>query len=307
MKRSNLIAGITILALACGPTVITKPPLVEPLEGPGRIADVVDAGGPAATASTAPTALGTAPTSARAAPKSKWGGVFTGTDDFSTPVSANPAAGEFRVNSTFKLTIGPDGKGSFTENHEGNEIRGTNLAPPSTNRAVKVMESPDALLIMDGRGTTIAKLRQVGGSYRLFLVPPGETTGAKPEGILMTRGQSLAGAAAATSAAPPSTARVDPQQVPTASTGTVRFKCPHGEQPVQVRTGCGCGSEILNPCDSGGLLPTIVGDTCIFECAPPRAKGPPPANAHEACIQKCNDESGWRYMGQCQMTCEKVR
>lgn len=49
--------------------------------------------------------------------------------------------------------------------------------------------------------------------------------------------------------------------------GVVRFACPNGK-PVDgaVRTGCICGSDILNPCATGGNFPTQEGDVCIFSC-----------------------------------------
>jgi len=49
--------------------------------------------------------------------------------------------------------------------------------------------------------------------------------------------------------------------------GVVRFTCPNGK-PVEgaVRTGCLCGSDILNPCATGGNFPTQEGDVCIFSC-----------------------------------------
>jgi formylglycine-generating enzyme required for sulfatase activity len=92
---------------------------------------------------------------------------------------------------------------------------------------------------------------------------------------------------------------------PTPGAGnTMRFRCPDGSTPTVVRTGCMCGNEILNPCKTGGLEPTLEGDTCVFHCPDPNTKLPPPKDEMEKCLQKCNDETGWRFMGQCQMQCE---
>ena len=84
---------------------------------------------------------------------------------------------------------------------------------------------------------------------------------------------------------------------------TVRFKCPSGEKPQAVRTGCMCGSAILNPCDGGGTFPVVSGDACLFECPAPAGKLPAPTDAMGACLRKCNDETGWRYTGQCELSC----
>jgi hypothetical protein len=65
-----------------------------------------------------------------------------------------------------------------------------------------------------------------------------------------------------------------------------------------------CGNEILNPCKTGGLEPTLEGNTCVFHCPDSNTKLPPPKDEMEKCLQKCNDETGWRFMGQCQMQCE---
>ena len=84
---------------------------------------------------------------------------------------------------------------------------------------------------------------------------------------------------------------------------TVRFKCPGGETPGVVRTGCVCGNAILNPCKTGGTEPVLDGDTCVFSCPPPAVNLPPPQSKQEACLQKCNEETAWRFMGQCQVAC----
>lgn len=85
----------------------------------------------------------------------------------------------------------------------------------------------------------------------------------------------------------------------------VRFTCPGGEVPLSLRTGCGCDREILNPCKSGGGLPKVEGNVCVFDC--PEAVEPPKEfkNAQQACLYECNEKSGWMQMGQCQDYCER--
>jgi hypothetical protein len=84
---------------------------------------------------------------------------------------------------------------------------------------------------------------------------------------------------------------------------TTRFRCAGGETPVAVRTGCMCGSGIHNPCKTGGLFPVVVGATCVFEC-PPELPERTPVTDMERCLKRCNDETAWRFMGQCQTSCE---
>ena len=83
--------------------------------------------------------------------------------------------------------------------------------------------------------------------------------------------------------------------------------CPGGETPVLVRTGCLCGDTILNPCESGGLGATLEGKTCVFQCpvgvAPSTAAEKAEMSPMERCLDECNEKSGWRFMGQCEMTC----
>jgi hypothetical protein len=96
---------------------------------------------------------------------------------------------------------------------------------------------------------------------------------------------------------------------PTANTtgeGTIRFKCPNGETPEALRSGCGCGREILNPCKHGGNMPSLDGDVCVFQCAPEPTALPEPQTEQERCEQKCNDESGWRRMGECERVCAEA-
>src|SRR5690606_36028091 len=70
--------------------------------------------------------------------------------------------------------------------------------------------------------------------------------------------------------APPDRAPVGEPQ-PASKARTVRFRCPGGETPSVVRTGCVCGSGISNPCETGGTFPTLLGNVCVFECvAKPR-------------------------------------
>ncbi len=79
----------------------------------------------------------------------------------------------------------------------------------------------------------------------------------------------------------------------------VRFRCPGGAKPTVLRTGCTCpgDNEIHNPCKIGGLGERLEGNACVFDCPPPIL---PKGND---CLTKCNNETGWRYMGQCQMKC----
>lgn len=88
--------------------------------------------------------------------------------------------------------------------------------------------------------------------------------------------------------------------------GTVRFRCPNGETPEALRSGCGCGREILNPCKHGGNMPSLDGDVCVFQCAPEPTALPEPQTEQERCEQTCNDESGWRSMGECQRVCAEA-
>lgn len=88
-----------------------------------------------------------------------------------------------------------------------------------------------------------------------------------------------------------------------ADDGTIEFRCPGGETPTAIRTGCMCGGAIHNPCKSGGLFPAVEGDTCVFQCPTETAEWTPQTD-EEKCLKKCNDESGWRHMGQCQAACE---
>lgn len=107
----------------------------------------------------------------------------------------------------------------------------------------------------------------------------------------------------ANGAAPTAGGHQQAEQSSAPKEGTVRFRCPGGETPSVVRAGCACGSAILNPCETGGIFPSLDGDVCVFEC-PPKTADWEPKTEEEQCLKKCNDESGWRFMGQCQVTCE---